>query len=62
MFMVFVAGKQTPRATHEYECDARGEAERLARLHDNIGSHVYVLELIAWCVCDLPPIKWKELK
>ena len=50
MFMVFVAGKQTPRAMHDSEQSARQEAERLANL--NVGDWVMVLKIVTRCISE----------
>ena len=59
MFMVFVAGKQTPRVSHETEQVARHEAERLSILPENIGISVLLLKVIASCSCKIQS-EWKE--
>jgi len=48
-WMVWVRGRQTPAKQHFDEASARLEAERLARLQENIGYPVHVLQRIATC-------------
>lgn len=61
-YMIFVEGKGTPSVHHLTRLEAKNEAERLARLHDNIGRRVYVLEAVDYCVAEDIPVRWVELR
>ena len=57
--MVYVDGKSAPNKKHETKESATAEAERLARMQDNNSRDVFVLETIASCKTDFPPVKWE---
>lgn len=48
-WMIYVEGKGAPTYKHPTENEARKEAERLAKLPDNQGRGVFVLESVANC-------------
>ena len=61
-FMVFVEGTGGCKIKHLYEHEARDEAKRLARLKENLGKKVFILEPTSFCQTIEPPVEWVELK
>jgi len=59
-FMTWVEGRQAPAKVHLTEALARAEAERLARLQDNVGQPVHVLKRVATCRAEAPAVWDKE--
>ena len=57
-FMIFVEGKRGSTYKHKTPQEVAIEAERLARLPDNLGRRVYVLNTISYCVSDVLPVYW----
>jgi len=47
---------------HATEEDARIEAERLAKLPCNEGRNVYVLQAIAFCQTEYPPVRFYDME
>ena len=57
-WMVWVSGTRGPAYQHYDKASAEREAERLARLSGNEGRDVYVLEVVASCKAEVPPVEW----
>jgi hypothetical protein len=60
-WMCLVEESQGCRYMHGCKEDAIQEAERLARLPDNAGKKVYVLEVISYCKTEIKPVLWCEV-
>ena len=60
-FMLYVEGRNVPKVIHEAQPDAVREAERLARLPENRGRMVYVLETVKVCYVGPSPVTWSKL-
>ena len=58
-WMCYVEGTSGCKVRHNSEGEAREEAERLARLKENIGKNVYVLETTSVCHTDTLPVAWE---
>jgi hypothetical protein len=59
-WMCLVEESQGCRYMHSYKDAAIQEAERLARLPDNAGKKVYILEVICYCKTEIKPVIWVE--
>ena len=57
-FMIYVEGRYSPKVKHFYFEEAVAEAERLARLHENLGKEVYLLKAFQFCKIEPTPIAW----
>jgi hypothetical protein len=60
-YMLYVEGRSAPNVVHTGREEAEQEAERLARLKDNLGRSVYILQPIKCCKVEVPPVKWEKL-
>jgi hypothetical protein len=58
-WMVWVDGTKTPTCKHETLQGAYNEAERIARLPDNAGKRVYLMQAIQ--VCTYNAVQWQSL-
>ena len=58
-WMVWVDGTKTPTYKHESYQGAHNEAERIARLPDNAGKQVYLMQAIL--VCTYNAVQWQPL-
>jgi hypothetical protein len=59
--MNYVQGRTSPTCAHATPEIAQTEAERLARLPDNIGREVFVLKAVKKCKVESAPTKWEEM-
>jgi hypothetical protein len=57
-YMVFVEGSQGCRYCHNTLGEAKCEAERLARMPENRGKRVHVLESTEFVICPELPVEW----
>ena len=57
-WMVWVDKRDLPKVRHYNWDTAHDEAERLARKYE--GEKVYLLKVVARCVADQPPVRWRE--
>lgn len=60
-WMVYVSHKSSPTHRHPSKEGAMLEAIRLARLPDNVGRKVYMLEAKNYCVAEPGPLLWMKL-
>jgi len=60
-WMVWVNKTPTTQHRHPMLKLAQDEAERLAKLPENIGKKVYVLEAVNWCWINPKPVEWESL-
>jgi hypothetical protein len=60
-YFCFVEGRGEPRMQHGTYEVARIEAERLARLPDNLGKRVHVLTSIKYCIAEAPKVIWHKI-
>ena len=61
-FMVYVEGSNGCRVKHITLKSAQTEAVRLARLSENIGRKVYIMEAISYCLVESLPVIFYSLK
>jgi len=64
-WMLYVKGRSIPKVCHLSDEEALQEAARLARLPENVGRRVYLLEAVKYCFVDgtAPPplLVWQRL-
>ena len=53
----WVSGSKTPMFKHQDVDKAKEEAERLARLPENLGRPVYILESMCYVMVEQSPLK-----
>lgn len=56
----WVKGTRSPSFQHRTADDAQKEAERLARLPENVGKPVFVLKAESFALVELPPCIFTE--
>lgn len=56
----WVKGNRSPTFQHRTADDAQKEAERLARLPENVGKPVFVLKAESFALVELPPCSFTE--
>lgn len=61
-WMVMVEGRGGTSKRHATLNDARIEAERLAKLPENIGTKVWILEASSYAEVTLLPVTWTYYK
>ncbi len=60
-WMLYIEGRSSPTFKHGTIGDAHVEADRLARLPDNRGRKVYILEATRYCVIEEVPVSWHNV-
>ena len=60
-WMVWVSHKSGPTKRHPSLESAEREAVGLARLPENIGRKVYILEAIQWATAEETPVRFTHL-
>jgi hypothetical protein len=61
LYFCYVENSHGCKCPHTDEQTAKNEAQRLARLPENIGKKVCVLKAISYCEVKEYPVEWTKL-